>query len=266
MCVNDIICMGAKPLFFLDYIGIGKLDPDVAADLVFGVSEGCVQAGCALIGGETAELSGIYGEGEYDLAGFAVGVVEKSKLITGEKIRPGDAIIGVASSGLHSNGFTLVRKLAFEKAGYNPDDFIPELNTTLADELLKPTKIYAKLMAELTSKHDIKGAANITGGGWVENIPRIAGGAEDVKLVLNAGAAPVPVIFSLLKQWGGVSDMNMYNTFNMGIGFTAAVGPSEAEAAVETINASGERAYIIGRVESREPGEGPITINGFQNP
>ncbi|MDR1663790.1 MAG: phosphoribosylformylglycinamidine cyclo-ligase [Clostridiales bacterium] len=262
MCVNDIICQGAKPLFFLDYIGTGKIEPAQIAAVVEGVSEGCLQAGCALIGGETAELSGIYQEGEYDLAGFAVGIVEKSKLITGAEVSPGDVLIGVASSGLHSNGFSLARRLAFEQ-GRTHETFIPELNRTLGGELLLPTKIYAKLMNGLTERFPIKGAANITGGGWIENIPRIFGGNKNVKAVLDASAAPVPPVFGLLQSWGNVKDRDMYNTFNMGVGLVLAAEKELAEELVNAIGAFGENAYIIGYAESRSPGEADIQINGI---
>jgi phosphoribosylformylglycinamidine cyclo-ligase len=256
MCVNDIICQGAKPLFFLDYIGIGKLDPKVAADLVSGVSEGCVQAGCALIGGETAELPGLYREGEYDLAGFAVGIAEKSKLLTGADVKKGDALIGIASSGLHSNGFTLVREILLKDE--TPDKFIPELNDTIGEALLTPTKIYAKLMTELLSRFKIKGAAHITGGGWTENIPRLAGGKDDVKAVVNMKAVDLPPIFEYIKNKGNLSLNEMYNTFNMGVGMVLAAEAGEAEDIVRAVGDFGEKAYIIGTVEERKPGEEPI--------
>jgi len=258
MCVNDIICMGAKPLFFLDYIGIGGLDPVKAELIVEGVSKGCLQSGCALIGGETCEMPDIYKPGEYDLVGFAVGVVEKSRVITGKEIREGDLIIGVASSGLHSNGYTLVRKLA-ESKGFKYNQHIDELEKTLGEELLAPTKIYAKMTEELTTRFNIKGMANITGGGWVENIPRMLA-PENLKVHVSAGNAPVPEIFKLIQEWGNVVEIEMYSTFNMGIGFTLCVGKDDADAVISTINSLGERAYNIGTVEKRDEGEKNIVF------
>ncbi|MCL2662136.1 MAG: phosphoribosylformylglycinamidine cyclo-ligase [Oscillospiraceae bacterium] len=258
MCVNDIICMGAKPLFFLDYIGIGGLDPEKAELIVQGVSEGCIQSGCALIGGETCEMPDIYKPGEYDLVGFAVGVAEKSNIVTGKEIAEGDTIIGVASSGMHSNGFTLVRKLA-EHNAISYDQHIDELGATLGKTLLTPTKLYAKMVEKLMSKHEIKGMANITGGGWVENIPRMLA-ADDLKIRASKENAPVPQIFGLIQKWGNVDEIEMYSTFNMGIGFTLCVETDDAEAVVETIKSTGEQAYSIGIVEKRAKGERDIVI------
>ena len=258
MCVNDIICMGAKPLFFLDYIGIGGLDPEKAEKLGEGVSEGCVQSGCALIGGETCEMPDIYNPGEYDLVGFAVGIVEKSRVITGKDIKAGDTIIGVASSGLHSNGFTLVRKLV-ELKGYKYNQHIDELGAVLGDVLLTPTKLYAKMTGKLTSRFNIKGMANITGGGWVENIPRMLA-SEDFKICADKSFAPVPGIFNLISSWGNVDEIEMYSTFNMGIGFTMCVNSSDADDIIKAINETGEQAYIIGEVKPREKGEQNIVI------
>ncbi|MCL2247697.1 MAG: phosphoribosylformylglycinamidine cyclo-ligase [Oscillospiraceae bacterium] len=294
MCVNDIICMGAKPLYFLDYIGIGGLDPHLAEQLVKGVSEGCVQSGCALIGGETCEMPDIYKPGEYDLVGFAVGVAEKDNLITGQDIKEGDAIIGIASSGLHSNGYTLVRKLR-EASGTPYDIKMGELcktlgiewcsalnytGRTLGEELLTPTKIYAKLIAELTEKVNIKGIANITGGGWVENIPRMLV-ADDLKIRMDRGGAPPPnEIFSIVQKWGNIDDYEMYKTFNMGIGMCICVAEEDVGAAhlaihnysgheFETLD-TGERSviwteetelsYDLGRIEKRKEGEDNIVI------
>ena len=258
MCVNDIICMGAKPLFFLDYIGIGGLDPEKAAKIVEGVSEGCIQAGCALIGGETCEMPDIYKPGEYDLVGFAVGIVEKKHVITGKDIIAGDIVIGVGSSGMHSNGFTLVRKLAeINKVPY--DQYMDELKTTLGEELLKPTKMYAKMVGELTSRYKIKGMANITGGGWVENIPRMLM-ADDLKIRAVKESAPVPVIFDIIKKWGNVEEKEMYSTFNMGIGYVICVSPGEADEVVDAIKSAGESAFKIGYIEARVKGEKEIVI------
>jgi len=258
MCVNDIICMGAKPLFFLDYIGIGGLDPRKAELLVEGVSEGCLRAGCALIGGETCEMPDIYKPGEYDLVGFAAGVVEKSRIITGSKITAGDTIIGVASSGMHSNGFTLVRKLA-EAKGAAYAGHIEKLGKTLGEELLTPTKIYAKLVEKLTARFDLGGIANITGGGWVENIPRMLA-AKDLKVRVSKDSAPVPLIFNLISEWGNVDEIEMYSTFNMGIGLVLCVGSGDADAVLGAIHETGEPAYKLGIVEMRAEGEKNIVI------
>jgi len=258
MCVNDIICMGAKPLYFLDYIGIGGLDPQRAEQLVEGVSEGCVQSGCALIGGETCEMPDIYKPGEYDLVGFAVGVVEKSRIITGKEIEAGDTIIGIASSGLHSNGFTLVRKLAEHRnIGYG--DYMNELGAKLGDVLLTPTKLYAKVVEKLISQFNIKGMANITGGGWVENIPRMLT-TSDLKIAVSKNGVPVHSIFSLLQNWGNVDEYEMYSTFNMGIGLTLCVSPNDAQSVIQAINEFGEQAYVIGTAEQRAEGEKDIVF------
>ena len=258
MCVNDIICMGAKPLFFLDYIGIGGLDPRKAELLVEGISEGCIRSGCALIGGETCEMPDIYKPGEYDLVGFAVGIVEKSRVIIGKDIKEGDIIIGVASSGLHSNGFTLVRKL-IEINSMAYDQHINELDATIGDILLTPTKLYAKMVQELTADFDIKGMANITGGGWVENIPRMLA-AENLKLEISKNKAPVPEIFKLIQKWGNVDEIEMYSTFNMGVGFTLCVDPADADSVIKAVSDTGEAAYNIGVVKARKEGEKDIAI------
>jgi len=258
MCVNDIICMGAKPLFFLDYIGIGGLDPVKAEKIVEGVSEGCMQAGCALIGGETCEMPDIYKPGEYDLVGFAVGVAEKSHIITGKDITEGDTIIGIASSGVHSNGFTLVRKLV-DKNNIKFDQYIDELGTTLGDVLLTPTKIYAKMTEALISRFKIKSMANITGGGWVENIPRMLA-SENLKICVFTNKEHVPEIFKLIQSWGNIDEYEMYSTFNMGIGFTLCVDSADADTVVKAINDNGEKAFIIGTVKPRKSGEKEIVF------
>jgi len=256
MCVNDIACQGAKPLFFLDYIGIGALDPNKAALIAEGISEGCIQAGCALIGGETAEMPGIYKENEYDLAGFAVGVAEKSKIIDGRNICEGDVLIGIASSGLHSNGFSLVRKL-YEAQGCGLDSYVEQLGDSLGNELLKPTKIYVPLLTALTQRLSVKGAAHITGGGWIENIPRIFAN-DGLKAVVER--VPAPPIFELLAQWGNIDDHDMYSTFNMGIGLLLAMPGNYADEAVEIIKDMGEKGYVMGSVEKRENNEERILI------
>jgi phosphoribosylformylglycinamidine cyclo-ligase len=260
MCVNDVVCQGAKPLFFLDYIGTGVLRPEQAAQIVKGVSDGCLLAGCALIGGETAEMPGFYPPGEYDLAGFAVGAVEEARLITGESISAGDKLVGVASSGLHSNGFSLVRKLCFEERKLNVGDYISELGVTLGEELLKPTKIYARLLENIKGRFDIRGAAHITGGGWIENIPRMFTSAG-LKAAVSVNAAPVPVVFGLLAEWGGVPSREMYNTFNMGVGLVLTVKSGDAEGVVAAAREAGETVYIIGEVQKRSDGEESVVFD-----
>lgn len=255
MCVNDIVCMGARPLFFLDYIGTGYLDPSQIADIVKGVSEGCIQAGCALIGGESAEMPGFYKKGEYDMAGFTVGVVDKDKIIGGENLQSENVLIGIASSGIHSNGYSLVRKLCFDVKGLAPSAQLPELDKTLGEELLTPTKIYVPLILDLIEKFDINGIAHITGGGWIENIPRIL--PKNLKAVVSTKSHEVPAIFHLLQEWGQLEDQDMYNTFNMGIGLVLAVDKKDADQILEEINKS-EKAFIIGKLSDRKDGEEEI--------
>ena len=244
MCVNDILCHGAKPLFFLDYLACGKLEANVAADMVKGVSDGCIQAGCALIGGETAEMPGFYSDGEYDIAGFCVGVVEKDNIIDGSKIEDGDTLIGIASSGLHSNGFSLVRKLITDlDADFN--------GQKMGEVLLTPTKIYVKLIQALMAEFEIRGMAHITGGGFIENIPRMFKG--EFTAVVEKNSYEVPEIFKHLMSLG-VREEDMYNTYNMGIGFVICVSSDIATKVLEKITSLGEKAYIIGHVEAQ--GEG----------
>jgi len=239
MCVNDILCHGAKPIFFLDYMACGKLEAEVAADIVKGVSDGCIQGGCALIGGETAEMPGFYKEGEYDLAGFAVGVAEKDAIIDGSKIEEGDTLVGIASSGPHSNGYSLIRKLI--------TDLDQEFEgRKIGEVLLTPTKIYVKPVLALMEKFEIRGMAHITGGGFYENIPRMF--KEDFTAVINKGSYEVPSIFKHIISLG-VEEDHMYNTYNMGIGFVLCVKPADAAAVVEELAALGEKAYIIGSVK-----------------
>ena len=239
MCVNDILCHGAKPLFFLDYIACGKLEAEVAADLVKGVSDGCVESGCALIGGETAEMPGFYKEGEYDIAGFAVGIVDKDKIINGKDIKPGDKLIGIASSGVHSNGFSLVRKL------YN--DLNEEFNgEEVWKTLITPTKLYVKPVLSLIEKFNIKGMSHITGGGFIENVPRMFNGAE-LTAEIRKDSYPLPEIFEdMIKK--GIDRDHMYNTFNMGIGFVLCVKEADVQAILDELEAMGEKAYEIGVV------------------
>ncbi len=245
MCANDVVCSGAQPLFFLDYIALGKLIPEKAEQIVKGISDGCVQAGCALIGGETAEMPGFYPIDEYDLAGFVVGIAEKDKLITGAKIKSGDVLIGLASSGLHSNGFSLVRK-ALNISEHNIGLYIESLGKSLGEEILTPTKIYVKTILALTQKYDIKGIAHVTGGGFIENIPRIL--PDGLKAIIHKGSWDVPPIFKLIQDSGNITTQDMYNTFNMGIGMVMAVPNEIAPFVVAEANNHKEKAYIIGEV------------------
>ncbi len=245
MCVNDIICCGAKPLFFLDYMALGKNVPEVVATIVKGVSDGCVLAGCSLVGGETAEMPGFYKEGEYDLAGFSVGVVDKEKIINSETIEIGDKVIGIASSGVHSNGFSLVRKV-FDINEQNINKYYDELGMTIGESLLTPTKIYVKPVLELIKKVQVKGISHITGGGFYENMPRML--KDGVALQIKKDSYPVLPIFKLIQKIGNIPERDMYNTFNMGIGMAIIVKSSEAENAVKILEEQGEKAYIIGEV------------------
>ncbi len=251
MCANDVVCHGAKPLFFLDYIATGRLVPETAAAVVKGVAEGCMQAGCALIGGETAEMPGFYPEGEYDLAGFCVGLVNKDKLIDNSRVQKGDEVIALASSGAHSNGFSLVRKLIpMEKAKL--DEYRPELGRTLGEELLTPTKIYVKPVLALLEQIEVHSIAHITGGGFYENIPR------SIKKGLTARIEKKNVrvlpIFRLLQSLGELEEKHMFNTFNMGVGMTLTVPASQADRAIALLQAGGVDAYVIGEVVSGEEG------------
>ena len=253
MCANDVICCGAKPLFFLDYIAIGRNEPEKVAELVSGVAEGCVQSGCALIGGETAEHPGTMQPDDFDLAGFTVGVVDKPKILDRNRIRPGDAIIGLASSGVHSNGFSLVRKiLDVENADLNA--YMPELGCSLADELLKPTRIYCRTVTALvdTLGIDVHGMCHITGGGFFENVPRML--PEGIRAVISPANAPVPPIFNLLQERGGIETREMYNTFNMGIGYMLAIDSKDSGVVMDSLVRAGERPYVIGRCVSGEKG------------
>lgn len=249
MCVNDIICSGATPLFFLDYIACGRNYPEKIAQIVKGVAEGCVQSHSALIGGETAEMPGFYPEDEYDLAGFAVGIVDKRQVIDGTKVQAGDALIGLASSGVHSNGFSLVRKifdLNSEEAAAHLNTYYDELGCTLGEALLRPTRIYVKAVEALKEAVSIKAISHITGGGFYENIPRML--PEYTNAVIEKGSWDIPPIFPLMQRFSDISEKGMYNTFNMGIGMVIAVDAQDAEKAVEVLKAAGEKAYIIGHV------------------
>ena len=255
MCVNDVVCQGAMPMFFLDYLATGSLKPDMAATIVRGVAEGCLQAGCALIGGETAEMPGFYPEGEYDLAGFCVGMVDRAQVINGSNIRKGDTLIGLASTGVHSNGFSLVRRLLInDKTDLSAP--VEELGgCSLADELLRPTRIYVRTVKELISRFTIKGIAHITGGGCIENIPRIL--PDGLTARIDRGSWPVQPIFKMMQRISGMKDEQIYNTFNMGIGMVMAVDSEEADAVVCAANSLGENAFVIGEViESEDGGKG----------
>lgn len=246
MCVNDIVVQGAEPLFFLDYLACGKLIPEKAEAIVKGIAEGCRQAGCALIGGETAEMPGMYKDGEYDIAGFAVGIAERSKLIDGSKVRPGDVVLGLASSGIHSNGYSLVRKILLEQAGLSLDQHVDALGAKLGDVLLEPTRIYVRSVLALIESVEVKALSHITGGGFVENIPRML--PADVNVDIERGSWPVPPIFSLLRDEGKLTEYDLYRTFNMGIGMVVIVSAEQADEAVRTAEANGESVYRIGTV------------------
>ena len=252
MCVNDIACAGGEPLFFLDYIACGKNFPEKIATIVKGVADGCLQAGAALIGGETAEMPGFYPEDEYDLAGFAVGVVDEKDLISGKDLKEGDVLIGIASSGVHSNGFSLVRKV-FEMTKESLDTYYEELNATLGEALLAPTKIYVKALRSVKEAGvTIKACSHITGGGFYENIPRML--PENIRAVVKKDSYEVPAIFRLLQKKGEISEEMMYNTYNMGIGMIVAVDVKDAEKTMEAIQKAGESCYVVGQVEAGEKG------------
>ncbi len=246
MCVNDIVVQGAEPLFFLDYLATGRLLPEKAALVVKGIAEGCRQAGCALIGGETAEMPGFYGDGEYDIAGFAVGVVERDRIIDGSGISVGNRLIGIGSSGLHSNGYSLARKLIFECLGLSIDSIIPETGRSVADELLTPTRIYIRTVMHLLKDFRINGIAHITGGGLLENVPRIL--PKGCRATINLTSWERPELFNVLRDAGNVERDEMYRTFNMGIGMVLAVADHEAEDILNRLNGLGEKAWSIGAI------------------
>lgn len=255
MCVNDVACSGAKPLFFLDYLAVGKNYPKKIAQIVKGVSDGCLLAGCALVGGETAEMPGFYPEDEYDLAGFSVGIVEKSKITNGARAKSGDVLIGIASSGIHSNGYSLVRKIfnlnekgAAERLGVYSD----ELGKTIGEELLTPTQIYVKPLLSLIENVGIHTVSHITGGGFIENIPRML--PDNLKAVIKKGTWDVPPVFDMMQSLAGLTEHDMYNTFNMGIGMIAAVESDKADAALKNLAECGQKAYIIGELADGENG------------
>lgn len=246
MCVNDIVVQGAEPLFFLDYLATGKLAPEKAVEIVKGIAEGCVQAGCALIGGETAEMPGFYSEGEYDLAGFTVGVVDNSKIIDGSSITVGDRIIGIASSGLHSNGYSLARKIFFERMGLGIDSSVDGLERSLGEELLTPTRIYVKAILNLLRDFQIKGMAHITGGGIVENVPRVL--PRFCQAVIEKNSWPKPPIFEIMMEAGNIEPLEMYRTFNYGIGMVLVVPEKEADEVMVRLSGLKENAFLIGEI------------------
>jgi len=258
MCVNDIVAQGAEPLYFLDYIALGKAVPEKVEAIVKGIADGCVQSGAALIGGETAEMPGLYKVDEYDLAGFAVGACEKSDVVTGEKVAEGDVLVGIASSGIHSNGFSLVRKIVIEDEGYKIDDLIAgyEELGKVGDALLEPTKIYAKPVLQMHKELDVHSMGHITGGGFFENLPRML--PEGFSVEVNLGSWDVLPVFKMLKEKGQLTDKDLYSVFNMGIGFVVAVPEAEADKAIQIATEHGEKAFKIGRVLT---GEG-ITFTG----
>ncbi len=252
MCVNDVIVQGAKPLFFLDYLSMGSLDTRIATELIEGIAEGCSQARCALIGGETAEMPGYYPEGEYDLAGFAVGLVDNAKIIDGSDIRVGHQLVGIPSSGIHSNGFSLVRKICFDVKQLQIDDVVPELGRSIGEELLTPTRIYSEIVAHLIRDLPIHALAHITGGGIAENILRVI--PDSCNIVLHRNSWTIPPIFRFLQDAGGVSDAEMFRTFNNGIGMIAIVPDRSAADVIQRLEAMGETAAVIGEIVDRRAG------------
>ena len=247
MCVNDIICTGARPMFFLDYIALGKTIPELVAQIVHGITDGCKMADCSLVGGETAEMAGFYSVGEYDMAGFAVGVVDKEKVLNSENVKPGDKIIGIASSGVHSNGFSLIRKV-FNTNEETLKEYKEELGKTLGEELLTPTKIYVKPVLKVIEEVDVKAISHITGGGFYENVPRVLN--ENVTAQIHKNSYEVPAIFKLLQKTGNIPEKDMYNTFNMGIGMCMIVPQEQVGKALSILEAEGEKAFEIGEVVS----------------
>ena len=252
MCVNDVACAGGEPLFFLDYIACGRNIPEKIATIVKGVAEGCKQSDAALVGGETAEHPGLMPEDEYDLAGFAVGVVERKDLITGENIKPSDVLVGIASSGVHSNGFSLVRKV-FDMTKESLDTYYDELGKTLGEALLAPTRIYVKAMKSVKNAGvKVKGCSHITGGGFYENIPRML--PDGIRAVVKKDSYEVPAIFRLMQKKGNIADEMMYNTYNMGLGMVLALDPADVDKTLEALKAAGETAYVVGTCEAGEKG------------
>jgi phosphoribosylformylglycinamidine cyclo-ligase len=248
MAVNDVIVHGAEPIYFLDYLAVHRVDPVRVEAIVSGVAEGCRRAGCALVGGETAEMTDLYGPGEYDLAGFVVGVVEKSALVTGADVKPGDRVLGLASSGLHSNGFTLIRRVVFERLGLKVGDAVPGLGRSVADELLEPTRIYVKPVLALLKTVPVLAMAHVTGGGVTENLPRVL--PDGCQAVIDPRAWPVPPIFRVLQEAGRIGDAEMRRTFNMGLGYLLVVRPGDAPRAAQLLTAAGERVFDVGEIRA----------------
>lgn len=257
MCVNDILVQGAEPLFFLDYIAVDKVNPGKVANIVRGVAAACSESGCALIGGETAEMAGFYANGEYDIAGFCVGVVERSKMITGSKVKDGDVLLGLPSSGVHSNGFSLVRKICFDAMNFTMDTYVEDFGCTLGEELLTPTRLYPKICLPLIEKFDLHAMVHITGGGFYGNIPRIL--PENFNAEINASSWEIPQVFKKLQEWGNVPWKEMYRTFNMGIGMVLVVDPAEAGGICEYLEQAGERFFELGKIAK---GSGKTLMKG----
>jgi len=258
MSVNDIIVQGARPLFFLDYLAMGRIDLDLVEQIISGIVTGCKRANCSLIGGETAEMPDFYRENEYDMAGFAVGLVDNNQIIDGSSIHPGNQIIGLASSGLHSNGFSLVRRIVFDQLKMQPDSFIHECNRTVAEELLEPTCIYVEPVRKLLRQYQILGMAHITGGGFYDNIRRILPGA--CQALIHHGSWQVPPIFQFLQEKGNIPEDEMYHVFNRGIGFIMITDPEDTDEIIQLLYAMGEKAYRIGEIVTREEGSPPVRI------
>ena len=258
MCVNDVVVSGAQPLFFLDYFSIGKLDLDVATDVVKGIAKGCEISNCSLIGGETAEMPGLYQPGDYDLAGFVVGICERNKIIDGSEIKVGDKLVGLASSGLHSNGFSLVRKICFEELGLGVDDYVEELGCSLGEELLKPTLIYVETLLNLIKNFEVRGLVHITGGGFVDNIPRIL--PNGCKAIVDTGSWPVLPVFKFLQANGKITTKEMWRTFNCGLGMVGIVDAKEVDDVTQQLVALGEVLYVIGEIVARNDGEPSIEM------
>jgi len=252
MCVNDVLCTGAKPLYFIDYFAMGKLDFKLAKQVLSGIVEGCRQADCALIGGETAEMPGMYKEGEVELAGFCVGVVEEDRIVNGKNCKAGDAIIGLASSGFHSNGFSLLRKIFFEEKNFSVNEEIPQFDKTLGEILLEPTCIYVKPVLELLNRCSVHAIAHITGGGMPGNIPRVI--PENLRAKIRLGSWEIPEVFLFAQKEGGISEEEMFQVFNMGVGMIVIVGREEAEIALEVLKENGLQAWVIGELEEGERG------------
>jgi phosphoribosylformylglycinamidine cyclo-ligase len=258
MSVNDVVVQGAEPLFFLDYLSTGKIELEKSVNIIEGITEGCRQAGCTLLGGETAEMPGFYKAGEYDLAGFCVGVVEMDKLINGSTVSVSDRIIGLASSGLHSNGFSLARKVLLEKGNFNVNDKVPGLSKTIGLEMLEPTRIYVKPLLNLFKNFNIKGLVHITGGGFYDNIPRII--PQSCRAVINKGSWEMPPVFSVIQKTGDVEEKEMFRVFNMGIGMMIIVSEKECEEVLNRLEVLGEKAYQIGFIEKKEDNQEQVFI------